>query len=206
MATTASRTAAKPGPFLDGVLARWRYAEGGRRDARLDLLRGYAVFAMICDHVANISFFSPFTGANRFVISAAEGFVFLAGLVVGMVYGGRMRREGWRVACEGLLHRAAVLYAVTIALTLLFVVLFQYTDLRLWLDRTYGLGLNDPVELVVSTFTLHFTYHGTDILWMYTILLAASPFVLVLLRYGQIVAVLGASWVLWYAYQQAPQT
>nr|MBA2449044.1 OpgC domain-containing protein [Chloroflexota bacterium] len=147
----------------------------------------------------------PFTGANRFVVSAAEGFVFLAGLVVGMVYGGRMRREGWRVACEGLLHRAAVLYAVTTGLTLLFVVLFQYTDLRLWLDRAYGLGLNDPVELVVSTLTLHYTYHGTDILWLYTILLAVAPFVLVLLRYGQIVAVLGASWVLWYAYQQAPQ-
>ena len=205
MATIASRTATRPAPFFDGLLARWRYSEGGRRDSRLDLLRGYAVFAMICDHVSNISFFSPFTGANRFVVSAAEGFVFLAGLVVGMVYGDRMRRDGWRVASERLLQRAAVLYAVTTGLTLLFVVLFQYTDLRLWLDRTYGLGLNDPVELVVSTLTLHYTYHGTDILWMYTILLAAAPFVLVLLRYGQVVAVLGASWALWYAYQQVPQ-
>lgn len=48
----------------------WRYAESGARDLRLDFLRGYAVFAMICDHVAGISWFSPFTGANRFVTSA----------------------------------------------------------------------------------------------------------------------------------------
>ena len=201
MATTASRTAAKPAPFLDGVLARWRYAESGRRDSRLDLLRGYAVFAMICDHVSNISWFSPFTGGNRFVVSAAEGFVFLAGLVMGMVYGGRMRRHGWRAASEAALRRAAVLYTVTVGLTLLFVALFQFTDLRLWLDRTYGLGLNDPVELFVETLTLHYTYHGTDILWMYTIMIAAVPIMLLFLRFGQTVPLLIWSWIIWLAYQ-----
>ncbi len=92
--TAAARTRALAHPrrrlHLGRWLDRWRYREQGHRDTRLDLLRGYAVFAMICDHATNISWFSPFTGGNRFVVSAAEGFVFLAGLVVGMVYGGRM--------------------------------------------------------------------------------------------------------------------
>ncbi len=183
---------------------RWRYREYGRRDARLDLLRGYAVFAMLCDHAANISWFSPFTGGNRFVVSAAEAFVFLAGLVIGMVYGGRMRRDGWVAAAESILRRVVVLYAATVGLTLLFVVLFQFTSLRLWLDRDYGLGLTDPVELLIGTLTLHYTYHGTDILWMYTILIATAPLLLLALRDGHAVPVVVGSWLLWLAYQWYP--
>jgi hypothetical protein len=187
-----------------GLLNRWRYAEAGRRDVRLDLLRGYAVFAMIADHASGISWLSPITGGNRFVVSAAEGFVFLAGLVIGMVYGRKIQQDGWVPGTEAILRRATLLYAVTVGLTLLFVGLFQFTRLKLWLDRDYGLGLTDPVELVVGTLTLHYTYHGTDILWMYTILIAASPFIFVLLEMQRAVAVIVGSWLLWAAYQFFP--
>lgn len=186
------------------ALARWRYADAGRRDLRLDLLRGYAVFAMVVDHVAGISWITPFTGANRFVTSAAEAFVFTAGLLVGMVYGRRAERDGWLVAADAVLRRATVLYAATVGLTLLFVALFEFTDLRLWLDRAYGLGLTDPVELVVGTLTLHYTYHGTDILWLYVILFSFSPIILLMLAVGRWWLVLGASWLLWLTYQYFP--
>src|SRR6185295_10109143 len=131
------------------LAAAWRYPATDRRDLRLDFLRGYAVFAMICDHVAGISWFSPLTGGNRFVTSAAEGFVLLAGLVIGLVYGPRIARSGWLAAADPILRRASVLYGVTVGLTLLFVGLFQFTNLKLWLDRAYGLGLNNPIQLVV---------------------------------------------------------
>lgn len=189
---------------LAGRLASWRYPSEGRRDVRLDLLRGYAVFAMICDHVAGLSWLSPLTGANRFIVSAAEAFVFLAGLVLGMVFGGKIKRDGWQVGAEAILKRATVLYGATVGLTLLFVALFQFTHLKLWLDRAYGLGLTDPVELVVGTLTLHYTYHGTDILWMYTILIAAAPFVFLLLNLGHTRYVLAGSWLLWLVYQLFP--
>ena len=51
----------------------------GSRDLRLDLLRGYAVFAMVIDHVAGASPLYLLSGGNRFSTSAAEGFVFLSG-------------------------------------------------------------------------------------------------------------------------------
>jgi pimeloyl-ACP methyl ester carboxylesterase len=159
---------------------------------------------MICDHVAGISFFSPITGANRFVASAAEAFVFLAGLVMGMVYGRRIQRDGWLVGAEAVLKRAVVLYGATVGLTLLFAGLFRFTDLKLWVDREYGLGLTDPVELVVGTLTLHYTYHGTDILWMYTVLIIATPIVLLLLQTGRTRSVLLGSWALWLAHQVFP--
>jgi hypothetical protein len=186
------------------LLTRWRYAESGRRDLRLDFLRGYAVFAMIADHVAGISWFSPFTGGNRFVTSAAEGFVLLAGLVLGMVYGPRITRDGWLAAADPLLRRAAVLYGVTVGLTLTFVALFQLTELRLWLDRAYGLGLADPVELVVGTLTLHFVYHGTDILLLYCVLIAATPLLLLALSRGRWPLVLAGSWLIWLIHQFYP--
>src|SRR5438874_1921460 len=66
---------------------RWAYRPGpGRRDARLDLLRGFAVFAMVVDHFGGKSWLTLLTGGNEFLVSAAEGFVFLSGFVMGMVY------------------------------------------------------------------------------------------------------------------------
>lgn len=187
------------------LLTSWRYAEAGARDQRLDFLRGYAVFAMICDHVAGISWFSPFTGANRFVTSAAEGFVLLAGLVIGLVYGPRIARSGWMAAADPILRRASVLYVVTVGLTLVFVGLFQFTELKLWLDRAYGLGLTDPVELVVGTLTLHFVYHGTDILLLYCVLIAVSPLLLLALSRGHGLWLVLGSWAVWMVHQFYPQ-
>ncbi|MGE3272174.1 MAG: OpgC domain-containing protein [Chloroflexota bacterium] len=186
-------------------LSSWRYAEAGARDQRLDFLRGYAVFAMVADHVGGISWFSPFTGGNRFITSAAEGFVLLAGLVIGLVYGPRIARSGWLSAADPILRRASVLYGVTVGLTLAFVALFQFTDLRLWLDRAYGLGLTDPVELVVGTLTLHFVYHGTDILLLYCVLIAVSPLLLLALSRGYWLPLLAGSWLVWVAHQFYPQ-
>ncbi|MDP9371380.1 MAG: OpgC domain-containing protein, partial [Chloroflexota bacterium] len=74
----------------------WRYAEPGGRDLRLDLLRGFAVFAMAVDHLGGPSWLYALTGGNRFFVSAAEGFVFISGVVAGIVYGARARRDGLR--------------------------------------------------------------------------------------------------------------
>ncbi|MCC7103598.1 MAG: OpgC domain-containing protein [Chloroflexi bacterium] len=183
----------------------WAYPSGAsRRDLRLDLLRGFAVFAMIVDHFGGRSWITPITGGNTFLVSAAEGFVFLSGFVMGMVYGRRFLRDGWTATTEAILRRAALLYAVTVGLTLLFVSLFTFTNLRLWLDRAYGLGLTDPLELVVGTLTLHYTYHGTDILWMYTVMIAATPILFHLLTTGRTRFVIAGSALLWLTYQFFP--
>ena len=76
----------------------WAYAIADKRDLRLDLLRGFAVFAMVVDHFGGSSWLYFITGGNTFFVSAAEAFVFLSGLVVGMIYGGSALKEGLRVA------------------------------------------------------------------------------------------------------------
>ena len=60
-------------PPLIGQVAQaisgWRY-QPQRRDARLDLLRGFAVFVMIADHIGGDSWLFTITGGNQFFISA----------------------------------------------------------------------------------------------------------------------------------------
>ncbi len=54
-----------------------RSAESAR-SLRIDLLRGYCVFAMVVDHVGGPSILYLLTGGNRFYTSAAEGFIFIS--------------------------------------------------------------------------------------------------------------------------------
>src|SRR4051794_34258312 len=57
----------------------------GRRNVIIDVLRGYCILMMITSHTGTDSFVNGGLHFLRFV-SGAEGFVFLSGLVLGMVY------------------------------------------------------------------------------------------------------------------------
>src|SRR6478672_2178664 len=85
------------------VSGRWQalaraaaYPLAEKRDLRLDLLRGFCVFAMVVDHIGGSSWLYTLTGGNRWLVSAAEGFVFLSGLTMGLVYRQKVRRSGLR--------------------------------------------------------------------------------------------------------------
>jgi hypothetical protein len=103
------------------------YTEPGKRDLRLDFLRGLAIAAMVVDHIS---------GATR-----------------------------------GLLSHTLTLYRGSVGMGLAFAALY------LWTDRSAGLGLDNPVEAIVGIATLHHSFHGSDVLVMYTLLLAISPLI-----------------------------
>ncbi|MBI2941639.1 MAG: OpgC domain-containing protein [Chloroflexi bacterium] len=206
---TAGACSARGGWFLAALLAwmrsaQWAYAEGPGRDLRLDLLRGLFVLIMVIDHVGNESFLTPFTGFNQFLVSAAEGFIFISGLVVGIVYRKRIARLGWHAAAEGLLRRAALLAVVAIGLTLAFVGLYTFTDVPLWSSRANGLGVESASKAVVGALTFRYSYNGTDILFIYAILLAAAPLMLYLLSHGRWTWVAAGSVAVWGVYQVDP--
>src|ERR671939_1390068 len=100
---------------------------------------------------------------------------------------------------------ARTLYLATVSLTLIFSVLYLYTDIILWTGRDFGLGIDSLQEIAVAALTLHYTYHGTDILAMYTLLLLVAPLVLLLLSVGEWYWVLVPSWLIWLAYQVYPE-
>src|SRR5438876_7557462 len=168
-----------------------------RRDLRVDLLRGFCIFAMVVDHFGGESWLYAVTGGNRFYVSAAEGFIFISGFVMGQAYRRKRDRSGLVAAMGDALKRARTLYFATVALTLVFSVLYLYTDITLWTGRDFGLGIDSLQEITVAALTLHYTYHGTDILAMYTLLLAVAPIVLLLMSIGEWYWVLAASWLIW---------
>ena len=176
-----------------------------RRDLRVDLLRGFCIFAMVVDHFGGDSWLYAITGGNRFYVSAAEGFIFISGFVMGQAYRAKRDRSGLPAAMREALKRARTLYVATVALTLIFSALFLYTDIALWTGRDFGLGIDTWQEITVAALTLHYTYHGTDILAMYTLLLLFAPLVLLMLSIGEWYMVLVPSWLLWLVYQIYPE-
>jgi OpgC protein len=184
----------------------YRHADAAnRRDLRVDLLRGFCIFAMVVDHFGGDSWLYAITGGNRFYVSAAEGFIFISGFVMGQAYRSKRDRSGLPAAMAEALRRARTLYLATVTLTIIFSLLYLYTDIALWTGRDFGLGIDSLQEIVVAAFTLHYTYHGTDILAMYTLLLLVAPLILLLLSIGEWYWVLGISWLWWLTYQIFPE-
>ncbi|HEX9872133.1 MAG TPA: OpgC domain-containing protein [Candidatus Tectomicrobia bacterium] len=179
----------------------WCYS-GGKRDLRLDLLRGFAVLAMVADHIGGErSWLYAITGGDAFFVSAAEVFVFISGLLMGMIYAGVIARQGLGAALMKSLQRAWTLYLMTVTLTLTFMILSAQLGLG-WDSEMSGATWSD---LLVSVLTLHRTFYLTDILLLYTLLVLAAVPVLVLLVHTQTALVLAGSWGLWMLWQLAPQ-
>ena len=171
------------------------------RDLRIDLIRGYFVFAMIIDHMRGASPLYIFTGGNRFFTSAAEGFILTSGLVSGLVYRRIIQRDGMSKSLLKVLQRALTLYLLTVGVTLLFTLFSEIA----YLPWATGVNFSDPLGFVVSVFTLHQTYYLIDVMLLYTVLFLVSPIAFVLLDRGKLWILLGGSWLLYLLYQFYPQ-
>jgi S-formylglutathione hydrolase FrmB len=177
----------------------WHYRDDSPRDLRLDLLRGFAVFAMVVDHLGGASWLHAITGGNRFFVSAAELFVFISGLTVGLVYSARARRAGWRDAAKKLLGRSWTLYALAVWLALATAFLAALFDL----PRGISLSAN-PARFVAEVITLQRTFYLVDVMLFYTFAMLVAPAALALLRRGAWWLLALASLGLWGAYQFWP--
>lgn len=179
----------------------WHYT-GGKRDLRLDLLRGFAVLAMVADHIGGErSWLYALTGGDRFFVSVAEGFVFISGLLMGIIYAQVVARHGLGAALLKCLQRAWTLYLLTITLTLTSAALSLQMGLA-WAPRVTSATW---LDFVLSVLTLHRTLYLTDIPLLYTLLVLAAVPVLVLLASGYTKVVLAGAWGLWALWQLAPQ-
>jgi enterochelin esterase-like enzyme len=180
--------------------AGWRYSGAGR-DLRLDLLRGLAALAMIIDHVGGPdSWLYAISGGDRFFVSAAEAFVFISGLVFGIVYAGLIARRGLRAALVKGARRVVTLYGLTVGLSLLMAVLAAHLGLFFapkWTPTTVS-------DFVGQILTLQRTFYLTDVLLLYTLVVAVALPALVLLQRRLWWLVLGASWATWVAWQWWP--
>src|SRR5580765_5233302 len=92
-------------------MPRGYVGSSGARDLRIDWLRGLAMVCVIVNHSKLSSLLSWFSYERLWVVTAAEVFVLLSGIVLGTVYGRKLARNGWAALVRGLGRRAVVLYA-----------------------------------------------------------------------------------------------
>lgn len=154
----------------------------GQRNVAIDVLRGFCIVMMVTSHVATASYTNLAVHFLRFV-SGAEGFVFLSGLVLGMVYRRRMDAGPAMDAYRAIWRRCRTVWKVHVGSVLLAVglntALFRYPDI----PTLQGISLG---ELVWHTAILQLQPgHMLNILPMYVFLLGLAPGALELMRRRQ---------------------
>ena len=172
---------------------------GFGRDQRLDTLRGYMLVAIALNHLdTELRVFSDYVFG---FVSTAEGFVFLSGLVAGLVYTrrasgrppGELRRNAWRRA--GQIYGAHV-SSFVIALVGLLLMAFVTNTVS---PTSPALFFSHPSEALTMGLALLYQPGLFDILPMYCGFMLALPLILGALRRGyaaRLFAVSGGLWLL----------
>ncbi|GAB14495.1 hypothetical protein ARGLB_073_00130 [Arthrobacter globiformis NBRC 12137] len=203
--------------------AGWAYGDPSPRDSRVDFLRGLAIVFVVVNHVGMTSLFQLLTQEAVGFVSGAELFVLFSGLVLGMVFGPRVK-DNFGDVVDHTTKRAGKLYAtalvVLIGVFLISLVpainadtLTSFVDQgtgaagRGGAGRSYDLYagmdslLHFPVapEVIPGILLLQFGPWQFNVMGLYVILLLASPLVLWALSRGKVLWVLAATTALYAA-------
>lgn len=161
-------------------------AKGGvRRDLRLDVARGLALFFIFVDHIPE-NRFSAFTMQALGFFDAAEAFIFLSGYTAALVYGRSLQRDGVVVMSARVYRRVWTLYVAHLFLFVVLSAIVSYV-IESFGSPVYaeesrvGDFLSEPHIALVRALTLEFQPTFLDILPLYIVLLAVFPLILILL-------------------------
>jgi hypothetical protein len=167
-------------------------AVAAKRDVRLDLFRGLALWLIFLDHIPSNAV-SWVTIRNYGFSDATEIFVFISGYTAAFVYGRAMRERGFVLATARVLRRAWQIYAAHIFLFMIYMAEIAYVagsfDNPLYAEEMGILDfLKQPDVTLVQALLLKFKPAGMDILPLYIILLVGFPPLLWLLQRLPVVA------------------
>jgi hypothetical protein len=194
-------------------MLRGERAIEGRRDLRIDWLKGLAMTCVIVDHSRLWSLLSWFTYERFWIVTAAEVFVVLSGVVIGTVYGDKLARHGWRSVAKGLGNRVLVLYATFLAVTLSLLLIsaggFDVRSFTGWDHHDAALISSfDPLIMNASGWRdlalMRFGPWPFEIIGLYVWLVAAAVPCLLALRLFGWRPVLAMSWGLYLWYRISP--
>lgn len=163
----------------------------------VDALRGILLVMMAVNHIPS----DLQTATNHIFgfVSAAEGFIFLSGLMAGLVYARRYYKSGAAEIQDSAVRRSAAIYLFHIATYA--VVLLGLRLCTAWLGAAPAIAprlmIEHPWSALISGVVLLQQPSLFDILPMYCALLLAVPYVVVACSRGQRAPVLIASFLLW---------
>jgi hypothetical protein len=144
----------------------------------LDGLRGYFLVFMFLNHLsfAGGYLLVRINHAEISFVEGAQGFVFLSGLLIGLVHSRRMINKEFGVAAGAIWTRAAELYAYALGCILVVLVLHRLLPGSgvYWHPWLGELDLGDG-RLMVAATTLFYQPTHMDILPQYIVYLIAAP-------------------------------
>ncbi len=139
----------------------------GKRDLRLDFLRGYAIFVMTLTHLGMASPLIVITGGSRFLINAAEVFFFISGFTIGYIAVGRTLES----QVTRRLARSWLIYRYILFFSFVLTVLLGHDMLQ---EEPQG----EIVQWLVSLIALKDVAWEMDILIAYVVYVALAPLAL----------------------------
>jgi hypothetical protein len=146
-----------------------------KRIMAFDLIRGLFLLIIMIDHIELYpNGLDIFTGKGRLWVSAAEGFFFMSGLLIGMVYKRRLHL-GMKFIFKKMWLRALELYIVGVGLTFIFLCWAVFTGhptLKDYLPMPF-----DWFYHIKEALFMRFTYGWADFLVRFSILMFFAPFV-----------------------------
>lgn len=170
----------------------------------LDGMRGYFLVFMLINHLVFVGgYWLVEINHRQFAfVEDAQGFVFLSGLLIGLVYVPKMLKHGLAAGSRKIYARALELYCY--AMGLIIVVLLARMVLPdaydAWWDWLGATTFDDPLRLLaIVTFVFQPTY--MDILPQYTVYMLFAPLLIWLSLKGRWAEVLVGSFLVWLAAQ-----
>lgn len=166
-----------------------------QRIVALDIIRGFFLIVILIDHIELYpNGFDLFTGRGRLLVSAAEGFFFMSGLLVGMVYKRRIA-QGMRFVFKKMWTRALELYIGSVLLSLLFTAAAVYLNHPNIKDGLYSI-INWP-HIIKETLLMRYGFGWADFLDRFAILMLMAPISFYLLAKRKWWLLVGISVVGW---------
>jgi hypothetical protein len=157
-------------------------APPSRRDLRLDVFRGLALWFIFLDHMPSNTL-NAFTIGNIGFSDASEIFVFISGFAAAVAYGSILKRRGYVLAVARILRRVWQLYVAHIFLFVAFIAQVAYVAARFqnpMFAEEMGIVqyFSEPHVSLLQALLLKFRPANLDILPLYIVLLASFPAVL----------------------------
>ncbi|MBR1221664.1 OpgC domain-containing protein [Bradyrhizobium sp. U87765 SZCCT0131] len=152
------------------------------RDYRLDLLRGFANWAIYLDHIPNNAV-NWITQRNFGFSDAADLFVFISGYTASFVYARIMLERGFVIGGTRLVKRAWQIYVAHIVLFVIYIAEIGYLAARYHdpnLENEFNVAgfMRDPAETLYQGLILAFKPVNMDVLPLYILLMLCYPAVL----------------------------
>lgn len=163
-----------------------------------DLLRGYFILVIIIDHLERWpGIFDWVSGQGRLWVSAAEGFILMSGIMIGLIRGRKDINLPLRQVTKKILKRSAILYVWAILTAVISLII-----VKVWAANyipyppghdSFSPNQNDLFEI----FTMTATFGWSVFLQFYVVFLLFSPIAIWLLRKNKWQALLLLSACVW---------